>query len=78
MKIKQTPTNNYSVDVEQWQDQHADLVNELEAYKGNDQLVINMCHELLYWGTLSDNQVKNLKIALNKGNHLENNCKKLL
>ena len=64
MKIKQTPTNNYSVDVEQWQDQHADLVNELEAYKGNDQLVINMCHELLYWGTLSDNQVKNLRVAL--------------
>lgn len=64
MKIKQTPTNNYSVDVEQWQDEHADLVNELEAYKGNDQLVINMCHELLYWGTLSDNQVKNLRVAL--------------
>ena len=64
MKIAQTPTNNYSVDVEQWQDQHADLVNELEAYKGNDQLVINMCHELLYWGTLSDNQVKNLRVAL--------------
>jgi hypothetical protein len=64
MKIEQTPTNNYSVDVEQWQDQHADLVNELEAYKGNDQLVINMCHELLYWGTLSDNQVKNLRVAL--------------
>ena len=64
MKIKQTPTNNYSVDVEQWQDEHADLVNDLEAYKGNDQLVINMCHELLYWGTLSDNQVKNLRVAL--------------
>ena len=64
MKIKQTPINNYSVDVEQWQDQHADLVNDLEAYKGNDQLVINMCHELLYWGTLSDNQVKNLRVAL--------------
>ena len=78
MKIKQTPANNYSVDVEQWQDQHADLVNELEAYKGNDQLVINMSHELIYWGTLSDNQVKNLKIALNKGKHLENNCKNLL
>jgi hypothetical protein len=64
MKIEQTPINNYSVDVEQWQDQHADLVNELEAYKGKDQLVINMCHELLYWGTLSDNQVKNLRVAL--------------
>ena len=64
MKIKQTPINNYSVDVEQWQDEHADLVNDLEAYKGNDQLVINMCHELIYWGTLSDNQVKNLRVAL--------------
>ena len=78
MKIKQTPTNNYSVDVEQWQDEHADLVNDLEAYKGNDQFVLNMSHELIYWGTLSDNQVKNLKIALNKGKHLENNCKNLL
>jgi hypothetical protein len=64
MKIEQTPINNYSVDVEQWQDQHADLINQLEAYKGKDQLVINMCHELLYWGTLSDNQVKNLRVAL--------------
>jgi len=64
MKIAQTPTNNYSVDVEQWQDQHADLVNELEAYKGEDQFVINMCHELTYWGTLSDNQVKKLRVAL--------------
>lgn len=64
MKIKQTPINNYSVDVEQWQDEHADLVNDLEDYKGNDQLVINMCHELIYWGTLSDNQVKNLRVAL--------------
>jgi hypothetical protein len=64
MKIAQTPINNYSVDVEQWQDQHADLINQLEAYKGKDQLVINMCHELLYWGTLSDNQVKNLRVAL--------------
>jgi hypothetical protein len=68
MKIKQTPTNNYSVDVEQWQDEHADLVNDLEAYKGKDQFILNMSHELIYWGTLSDNQVKNLKIALNKGN----------
>jgi hypothetical protein len=64
MKIAQTPTNNYSVDVEQWQDQHADLVNELEAYKGEDQFVIKMCHELTYWGTLSDNQVKKLRVAL--------------
>jgi hypothetical protein len=64
MKIAQTPINNYSIDVEQWQDQHADLINQLEAYKGKDQLVINMCHELLYWGTLSDNQVKNLRVAL--------------
>lgn len=64
MKMKQTPTNNYSVDVEQWQDQHADLVNDLEAYKGNDQFVLNMSHELIYWGTLSDNQVKNLRVAL--------------
>jgi hypothetical protein len=64
MKIEQTPINNYSVDVEQWQDQHADLINQLEAYKGKDQLVINMCHELLYWGTLSDNQVKKLRVAL--------------
>jgi hypothetical protein len=64
MKIAQTPTNNYSVDVEQWQDQNADLVNELEAYKGKDQLVINMCHELIYWGTLSDKQVKELRVAL--------------
>lgn len=64
MKIKQTPTNNYSVDVEQWQDQHADLVNDLEAYKGKDQFVLNMSHELIYWGTLSDNQVKNLRVAL--------------
>ena len=64
MKIKQTPTNNYSVDVEQWQDQHAELVNDLEAYKGKDQFVLNMSHELIYWGTLSDNQVKNLRVAL--------------
>ena len=64
MKIKQTPTNNYSVDVEQWQDEHADLVNDLEAYKGTDQFVLNMSHELIYWGTLSDNQVKNLRVAL--------------
>lgn len=64
MKIEQTPINNYSVDVEQWQDEHADLVNELEAYKGKDQFVLNMCHELIYWGTLSDNQVKNLRVAL--------------
>jgi hypothetical protein len=64
MKIKQTPTNNYSVDVEQWQDEHADLVNDLEAYKGKDQFVLNMSHELIYWGTLSDNQVKNLRVAL--------------
>jgi len=68
MKIEQTPINNYSVDVEQWQDQNADLVNELEAYKGDNQFVLNMCHELIYWGTLSDKQVKELKIALNKGN----------
>ena len=67
MKIAQTPINNYSVDVEQWQDEHADLVNELEAYKGKDQFVLNMCPELIYWGTLSDKQVKNIKIALNKG-----------
>ena len=65
MKIAQTPINNYSVDVEQWQDQHADLINDLEAYKGKDQFVINMSHELTYWGTLSDKQVKELKIALN-------------
>jgi hypothetical protein len=64
MKIKQTPINNYSVDVEQWQDQHADLVNDLETYKGKDQFVLNMSHELIYWGTLSDNQVKNLRVAL--------------
>ena len=64
MKIAQTPTNNYSVDVEQWQDQHADLINDLEAYKGKDQFVLNMSHELLYWGTLSDNQVKKLRVAL--------------
>lgn len=64
MKIAQTPINNYSVDVEQWQNEHADLVNELEAYKGKDQFVLNMCHELIYWGTLSDNQVKNLHVAL--------------
>ena len=64
MKIKQTPINNYSVDVEQWQDEHADLVNDLEAYKGKDQFVLNMSHELIYWGTLSDNQVKNLRVAL--------------
>jgi hypothetical protein len=64
MKIKQTPTNNYSVDVEQWQDEHADLVNDLEAYKGKDQFILNMSHELIYWGTLSDNQVKNLRVAL--------------
>ena len=64
MKIKQTPTNNYSVDVEQWQDEHADLVNDLEAYKGTDQFVLNMSNELIYWGTLSDNQVKNLRVAL--------------
>jgi hypothetical protein len=64
MKIAQTPTNNYSVDVEQWQDQHADLINDLEAYKGKDQFVLNMSHELTYWGTLSDNQVKKLRVAL--------------
>ena len=64
MKIAQTPINNYSVDVEQWQDQNADLVNQLEAYKGKDQFVINMCHELIYWGTLSDNQIKKLRVAL--------------
>ncbi len=64
MKIAQTPINNYSVDVEQWQDEHADLVNEMEAYKGKDQFILNMCHELIYWGTLSDNQVKNLHVAL--------------
>jgi hypothetical protein len=64
MKIAQTPTNNYSVDVEQWQDQNADLVNQLEAYKGKDQFVINMCHELIYWGTLNDKQVKELRVAL--------------
>ena len=64
MKIKKTPINNYSVDVEQWQDEHADLVNDLEAYKGKDQFVLNMSHELIYWGTLSDNQVKNLRVAL--------------
>ena len=64
MKIAQTPINNYSVDVEQWQDEHADLVNEMEAYKGKDKFILNMCHELIYWGTLSDNQVKNLHVAL--------------
>ena len=64
MKIKQTPINNYSVDVEQWQDEHADLINKLETYKGKDQFILNMSHELIYWGTLSDNQVKNLRVAL--------------
>jgi hypothetical protein len=64
MKIAQTPTNNYSVDVEQWQDQHADLINDLEAYNGSDQFILNMYHELTYWGTLSDNQVKKLRVAL--------------
>ena len=53
----------FSVDVPQWQDQHADLINELEAYKGNNQFILNMYHELTYWGTLSDNQVKKLRVA---------------
>jgi hypothetical protein len=64
MKIAQTPINNYSVDVEQWQDQHADLINDLEAYNGNDQFILNMYHKLTYWGTLSDNQIKKLRVAL--------------